>query len=290
MRLLPLAFGLAVAIARPTSAWPQTAPSQVLLNGFLIGQAATDISDAFPKLFQADTTEDGWVYRTYILDRATHSYMSFKFPTGSEFTTSVQIAGAPGTPMIAFSGVRLGSSEAEILEAFGPPSEKRRLPDWPATAWDYDDRNYSFEVDTLGQLSSIQVFGYQGLVSPPDSSLPDLKSLSKVLAAKDPDALLPLLAGDFEGRWHHQPLHFKGAARSALADSTTDIFSALYGPEPSLLALLTGPPVLTRAIREVRLGDVRTVRYRPAEPADYPSIVFVALPGGWRIWEIDFGP
>ena len=53
--------------------------SQRQLNGFLIGQHRDAIAASFSTVLRVDTTSDGWLYRSYLLDTTHHAYMSFKF-------------------------------------------------------------------------------------------------------------------------------------------------------------------------------------------------------------------
>jgi hypothetical protein len=268
----------------------QAPPSQFELNGFILEQSSSDIAGAFPRLFRADTTNDGWIYRTYIVDRATGSYMSFKFPSGSVYAIAIQIAGGPSTPMRPFLGLRLGAPSPEIVAALGPPSSTRRLPDWPAVSWAYDGRNYSLEVDTLGRLSSIQIFGYDGIPDSLQDTLPDLKALHRALANRDVDAVLSMVAPDLELRWKGQPLHYGTSARQAVSDTASAFAQALFGPTPSVLAVLSAPGSMDQGTRELRGERTRTIRYRPQSTIEYPTLVFVAYVGAWRLWEADFGP
>jgi hypothetical protein len=269
--------------------WAQLPPSQRELNGFLIGQQAEAIGASFPALFQVDTASDGWIYRTYLVDRATHSYMSFKFPPGSSLALSVQIAGGKGTPMRPFLGVQLGDSEDVLRARFGPPTRTKRLADWPATVWDYASRNYSFEVDTTGRLSSIQIYTDDGFPTEAPTEDPALDDLSTSLEFRDQDDVLEMLAPDVVLNWRGRSMHFPKGARQSLADSTSEFDKALFGPWPSLRLLLERYASTLQAERGVRLGGKQTLGYRlPGAP--YPSVVFVASEGAWRVWEVDFGP
>ena len=268
----------------------QAPPSQFELNGFILEQSSSDIAGAFPRLFQADTTDDGWIYHTYVVDRTTGSYMSFKFPSGSAYAIAIQIAGGPGTPMRPFLGLSLGAPTAEVVAVLGPPSSTRRLSDWPAVSWTYDNRNYSLEVDTLGRLSSIQIFGYDGFSDSLVDTLPDIGILRGALAHRDVDAVLTMVAPDLELRWNGQPVHYGTSARQALSDSTSTMAQAMFGPTLSALTVLSAPRAMVRATPEIRGEHTRTVRYRPPGTAEYPTLVFVAYVGSWRLWEADFGP
>jgi hypothetical protein len=215
--------------------------------------------------------------------------MSFKFPPGSPFSLSVQIAGGKGTPMRPFLGVQLGDSEDVLRARFGPPTRVKRLADWPATGWEYAGRNYSFEVDTTGRLSSIQIYTEDGFPAGPPTEDPALDDLSTALEFRDQDDVLEMLAPDVVLRWHGRSLHFPKGARQSLTDSTSEFAKALFGPWPSLAQLLERYATTLEPQRGVRLGGKDTWRYR-LPGAVYPSVVFVANAGAWRVWEVDFGP
>src|SRR2546430_5936982 len=56
---------------------------------FLIGQHRDAIAASFSTVLRVDTTSDGWLNRTYLLDKTHHAYMSFKFPSDKpDYTVS----------------------------------------------------------------------------------------------------------------------------------------------------------------------------------------------------------
>jgi hypothetical protein len=69
-----------VAVALfPLPAIAQSPPSQYELNGFLLGQHIKSINQQLGAPAQEQHTDDHWVNRVYIMDRAHHAYMVFKF-------------------------------------------------------------------------------------------------------------------------------------------------------------------------------------------------------------------
>ncbi len=163
-----LAVVPALTVSLGASALGAQAPSQRELNGVLIGQYKDAIAASFAKIIQVDTTTDGWIYRTYALDRSHRAYMSFKFPHDRpDYTASVQIAGDSGTPMIPFLGLVLGDRRESLLIHLGQPKHITHERDLNLDLYDYDDRNYSVEVDSLGRVSSIQILGDDGFAKSP---------------------------------------------------------------------------------------------------------------------------
>lgn len=284
-RLIALVTMLPLA---PAPASAQHPPSQVELNGFVLGQHRAVMEKTFGKPWREQTTSDHWVYRTYIIDRPHHAYMAFKFASQrKDYCYSIQVAGDSGTPMVPFLGLRLGDRRRRIDELVGPPSKTEREKQWPADLLSYHGRNYSFETDTLGRLSSIEIFGYEGFRERPDSSaMNPLPALERALAERGVDSLILALAPDFELYHGGNVLRYTVAARDELADSASALTTLLYGPGSSLRAALaeekTAPDVALRVSEKAPLGLV----YKFAKSRTVEEVVFQWQAGRWKVWEV----
>jgi len=262
-------------------------PSQTELNGFLLGQYATAADGTFGKPTQVTNSEDHWVYRVYIFDKQHNGYMAFKFPAEDEKRMlSIQVAGDAATPMRPFLGLSLGDDAQKVLKVLGKPDKIEPEKDYPVDLYTYEDRNYSVEVDKQGRLSSIQLMEYAGFPKGPPKEMPDVAALKKVLASKDMDGLLNLLAGDLEIYHGDQTFNFARSARSELADAKSEIHQLLLGEKGSVRTALMSEPfepdTQIRVYEKAAPGSV--VKFPKSRIVE--EIVYKVEAGAWKIWEI----
>lgn len=264
--------------------------SQRELNGFLLGQHKDAIAASFTTVLRVDTTSDGWVYRTYLLDRARHAYMSFKFPQNpADFAVSVQIAGDSGTLMVPFVGLALGSSRDALLARFGRPSRVEHQSDVNTDLYDYDNSNYSFEVNAHGLVSSIQILGEEGFPKPPTGAPPSLDSLAYALEAGG-EAALQYLASDVEIYRAGKAVSFRHRALTDLQSDTSEIAVALFQGPKSLSAILHTPTIRASADVNLRVWEHGSSGWvwKFAPPTAVAELVFKASAGRWRVWEVRY--
>jgi hypothetical protein len=269
------------------SAGAQAQPSQMELNGFLLGQHRESLDRALGRPFQVDTQSDGWTDRVYAIDRAHHAYMAFKFTAQRPaHAVSAQIAGRPGTAMRPFLGLRLGSTRADIVAQLGPPSSVTPEPDLRLELLEYAGRNYSFEVDSTGVLSSIQIFGYDGLLDVPSRAEPDpLDRFRTALSLASVDSLVAQLAPDAEFYHGSQVETYQRAPRTELEDHGSWIWHDLFADSTGVMAAVRARPS-DSAVRVQENGVLGLVYKYDAGPVR--ELFFAWVPGGYRLWEVRF--
>ena len=89
----------------PTLVYAQGTPSQVELNGFLIGQYKEVVNTTFGEPYQTQKDEnDGSTAEAHVLDRALGAYMVFRYvPAKLNQIAAIQITGRPGIRSILSS-------------------------------------------------------------------------------------------------------------------------------------------------------------------------------------------
>jgi hypothetical protein len=256
----------------------------------LIGQHKDAIAASFDTVLQIDTTSDGWVYRTYQLDRAHRAYMSFKFSAAKpDYAASVQIAGDSGTSMIPFLGISLGTPRSQLVSRFGNPSRVEHQGDIGSDLLLYDHRNYSFEIDSGGRVSSIQILGGQGFSRLPAETAPSLDSLALALGA-GPDATLEYVTPDLEIYRGGKALSFRRGALTELRDTTSEIARVLFDGPTSLSAILQSSEIRSSGDINIRVWERGGSGWVWKPPASVPiaEVVFKADAGRWRLWEVAY--
>jgi len=287
----PLYRSLCLALTGATAA---SLHAQVLsqrqLNGFLIGQHRDAIAASFSTVLRVDTTSDGWLNRTYLLDKTHHAYMSFKFPSDKpDYTVSVQIAGDSGTSMIPFLGIVLGTPRDQLVSRFGKPSRVEHQDDVNTDLYDYDYRNYSFEVDSHNRVSSIQILGDEGFAKLPTGTAPSLDSLAHALQA-GPDSALEYLTPDVEIYRGGTSISFRHGALTDLRDPASNMAIVLFRGPNSLSTILQAPAARSSGDVNLRVWEHGGTGWVWKFPAGVPidELVFKGHGGRWRLWEVRY--
>jgi hypothetical protein len=266
----------------------QIAPSQLELNGFLIGQYLETARVTFGNPFRTEPT-DGKKFglEAYHLDKTGGSYMVFAVsPSHPDQMHTIQITGPPGTDMEPFLGLRLGDPREAMIRALGQPSSTQSVDDPPVQLLGYSGRNYSVELDAKGRLFSIQVAGHEGFArDPPDA--PSLEPLYRALLRKDVNALLEVFAPDFEIYRRDGLVAYDGPARGDLSSRASRVWKALYVKPDNLWSTLSQ----TRLPKEPELRlypekKEMAMVFKFAETSALQETVYRFYAGKWRVWEV----
>jgi len=260
-------------------------PSQRELNGYLLAEDAKPISEGFDSLIKEQKYNDGWIDRAYSLDTAQSAYMVFGFSDSSDDCLSIQITGKAGTAMHPFLGLRLGDSRARVNEVLGPPSQVRHLRNSRMEFLQYTNRNYSVELDSLGNLWSIRILGYDGFPNAPSDSLPNLETILPALQSGDPDIILEALAPDVELIVGDSVFTFAGSPLEVVEDPNSRLSQLLYSGK-TCLASLDETLIQSAKLDSLSIQNNRLVpMFKFPASSPVKDIVFDVHAGKWRIWE-----
>jgi hypothetical protein len=261
----------------------QFPPSQRELNGYLLGQDAKPLSEGFDSLIREQKYSDGWIERVYSLDTAHSAFMVFGFSDSSDDCLSIQITGEAGTSMRPFLGLRLGDTREKINEILGLPTQVQHLAATHLEFLQYRHRNYTVELDSLGNLWSIRILGYRGFPENPPDSLPELATVFQSLRSKDPEIILEALAPDAELIVGDSVYTFAGSAFDVVSDPSSRFAQLLYS-SPTGLASLDRSFIRVATPDPASLSvNVPKYEFPPNSPVE--DVVFVVHAGKWRIWE-----
>lgn len=270
---------------------PPFPPSQRELGGFLIGQSLQAIEASFVKRIQVDTAQDGWVDRAYLVDRVHHAYMAFKFePDRPNAAVAVQVAGDSGAPLTGLLGVELGDSRDSLIARVGRPARITHEDDVNVDLFSYDGRNYSFEVDSNGRVSSIQIMGIDGFPDTVVGAAPSIEGLVTALKgdwSEALDALSPSVEV-YPGR--KAVVSFEHSARRDLTDTTSALRRLLVGGPRSFVRIMGDPSVRAKGESSVRVwehGGVGLVWKFP-RPIPITEVVMKYEMGRWVLWEVTY--
>ena len=264
---------------------PGIPASQRELNGYLLGEDAKPLSGGFDSLIREQKYSDGWIDRVYSLDTTKSAYMVFGFSDSSDDCMSIQITGKTGTAMHPFLGLRLGDPRDRVNEILGPPSQVQHLHAPHLEFLQYANRNYSIELDSLGNLWSIRILGYVGFPDTPSDSLPNLETVFQTLQSNDPESILDALAPDVECIVGDSVYTFGGSALDVIEDQSSRLSQLLYSGQSSLASLNGSAVRAAILVPESVKNNKLTPMFKFPEPSPVKEIVFVVHAGKWRIWE-----
>jgi hypothetical protein len=282
-----------------TPAFSLNAPSQRELNGFLLGQYKFVLTNYFGKPYQIQHTDDGWEQRIYSLNPKLNAYMVFEFaPSAPDTIYAMQISGVKGTLMLPFYGVKIGDKREAIIQRFGSPSKSKPLGDIGGELLSYLDRNYSFEIDEYGYLSSIRVMGYAGFTDNLDisenakrfietSGKVELDRFITELSNGSIDRVIGFLMPDFEIHTDNRHLvRFSKPARRELLDKTSPVYKKLFGDRDSLKYALSHEKTPHEIVLRLRDDNILYPVVTYPKGRYVREIVFRFHSGRWRIWEV----
>jgi hypothetical protein len=264
----------------------QLPPSQTELNGYILRQRKV-VLQKLGKPIEEEKYPDGWLALAYTVDEKTHSYMAFKFSKEEpDQIRSIQIAGDKGTPMRAFLGLRLGDSKERVTQVLGAPNESKHESDVNVDLLSFKDRNYSVEINAAGEVSSIQIMGYDGFPDKITKPIPSLDEFAAAVVKRDKEALLQWVHPDLEIYKGKDVVNFSENAWNEINNPNSPVTAALIGETQSLRSVF---------ISEKLKGDPEIRIYTKVAPGSvlkFPTskilreVVFEFFAGEWRVYEI----
>lgn len=278
---LPIAFACSLAIA-------QGVPSQLSLGGFQLGQVIRLTEKKFGKPYVVKTSPDDWLINAFwTSDKHEHLMIFESAPPGKDRITSIQLFGKPTPGGSGIGGISLGSSESDVIKAFGPPSVRKTYQDdgTEYTKLEFPGKNYTIELNKNSLVVSIKLFGFDGFPKGP-GDLPTSSTLINALATGKTRPFLPLLAPDFEFYRGERIIRFEGPALEDI-DMNAEIRDALFGPM-GLKAALTSKD--SEEDPQMRITEDKEIFHVIKYPNSrlLQEIVFTSYAGTWRIYELRF--
>jgi len=285
-RLLDAALLCLVLYASAAAA--ENPPSQIELNGFLLGQYVKMLDSTFGTPFQEEMTEDGLAYRAYVLSKESQGYMVFQSTTERpQYIFSIQITGKVGTNTTPFLGLRLGDDKSKVLQVLGKPSKVKRVQELKLEYLTYKNRNYSVEIDEEGRLYSIRILGFEGFPEKP-KEFPKIEGFKRCVVDRDVDCLLTQLAPDFEVYKEGQLYTFTSGARTELMNPESPVVRLLLGDKDSVRAVFAEERSPGESeFRMYEKGSIDVV-FKFYKSKIISEIVYTTFAGQSRVWEIRF--
>jgi hypothetical protein len=271
-----------------TFAIGQGVPSQLTLGGFQLGQVIRVAEKKFGKPFEVRTSPDDWLINAFwTSDKHEHLMIFESAPPGKDRITSIQLFGKPTPGEPGIGGISLGSSEAEVIKAFGAPSQRKIYEDEGVeyTKLEFSGKNYSVELNKRGLVVSIKLYGFDGFSKTP-GDFPTSELLIRALDFRELRAFSPLLAPDFEFYRGDKLIRYEGPTAEDI-DRNPEIREALFGANGLRAALTAKDAEQDPQLRITERKQMFHVIKYPKSSL-LKEIVFTVYAGSWRIYEISF--
>jgi len=181
------------------------------LNGFKLRQFKEAVKNEYGKPIQVNKFDDGFEAEIYIIKPDSSAYVIFEYPNwNKEVIFSIQIYGAFGDIDPKFKGLKMGITEKELIEIVGKPSSSKDIGEYGKTL-EFENTNYSFEINNNGELSSIKIIdNYNTVYSNLDvEKIPSINRIKEVLKSNNPKIISELLSPELEFYVNAKTLYFK---------------------------------------------------------------------------------
>lgn len=264
-------------------AWPARAGSEIELNGWRLQQLfqAVEASMGTP----VKVAEQGEEHlRAYMIDE--RAYMVFGYHKDyPNHIHSVQLTGTTDRAL-PFRGLRLGDPWERVRGVLGEPDGRFEVDDPKVTRYEYDEANFSVEIDGDGRLFSIRLHTSTEIVAnlpEADNPWPGFKA---AVLGGDFAALAEWLRPDIEVFIDGGVLSIGRRYRDFVQAPDPALQAALLATDGSVRAALARdePEQLLRGIEKVGIGPV----YKFPAGSLLEEIVFLPYAGRYRVYEIAF--
>jgi hypothetical protein len=258
------------------------------MGGFQLGQVIRLTEKKFGKPYVVRTTPEDWVINAFwTSDKHEHLMIFESAPPGKDRITSIQLFGKPTPGDPGIGGISLGSSEADVIKAFGSPSARKTYEDEGKeyTKLDFKGKNYTVELNKDSLVVSIKLYGFDGFPKGP-GDLPTSDTLIKALSNGKARAFMHLLAPDFEFYRGDKIIRYEGPALDDISINA-EIQDALFGPMGLKIALTGKNSEEDPQMRITEDKEIFHVIKYPKSPL-LQEIVFTSYAGAWRIYEVRF--
>ena len=220
-------FILIILLTNTIFAFSQETVSE--LFGFKIHQYKEVVANEFGKLFKVNNFDDGFVSEIFLLKEDKSAYIIFEYPSwNKEIIFSIQIYGAFEDIDPKFQDLKMGISEKELIKKIGKPTKTKDIGEY-GKMLEYKNRNYSFEINKSGKLSSIKILdNYNELYPKPDiKKIPTFETLKKLLTSGNSEKISKILSPEIEIYLKNETLSFKYAWEKEIKKDKSKIYATI---------------------------------------------------------------
>ena len=199
------------------------------LFGFKIHQYKEVVTNEFGKPYKVNKFDDGFVSEIFLLKEDKSAYIIFEYPSwNKEIIFSIQIYGAFEDIDPKFRDLKMGMPENEIIKKIGKPTNSKDIGEY-GKMLEYQNTNYSFEIDKKGKLSSIKILdNYNELYPKPNiEKIPTFETIKKILTSDNPEKISKFLSPELEIYLNDKTLFFKYAWEKEIKEDKSKIYAKI---------------------------------------------------------------
>jgi hypothetical protein len=199
------------------------------LNGFKLRQFKEAVKSEYNKPFQVNNFDDGFVAEIFLIKPDSTAYAIFEYPSwNKEIIFSIQIYGAFKEIDPQFKNIKMGISEVELTKIVGKPSNSKEIGEY-GKVLEYENTNYSFEINKSGNLSSIKIVDNYNEVYPKPNGekIPSLEEIKSILNSNNSKNISEILSPEIEIYLENQTLFFKQPWQKEINSDFSTIFKTI---------------------------------------------------------------
>ena len=199
------------------------------LNGFKLRQYRDVTKTEFGKPFQVNKFDDGFEAEIYLIKSDSSAYMIFEYPNWNKnIIYSIQISGAFEDINPKFKGLKMGMSENELVKKVGKPTSSKNNGEY-GKMLEYQNTNYSFEIDNNGKLASIKIVdNFDNLFPEPKvEKIPSFDKLKEILKSNNPKLISEILSPEMEISIAEKILYFEKSWEKEINTDNSLIFKTI---------------------------------------------------------------
>ena len=254
------------------------------LNGWRLLQFTETVNE---DLGQPFTTRDDPPYHNRAYQIGKYAYMVFgTHDEQPHVIASLQLTGTAAANMLAFKGLKLGDDRSKVIAALGEPTSVTEIDDPKVSRFDYQNSNYTVELDDKHRLYSIRIDLHHDFMKPGGDTDQDWDAFVAAVRSRSPAKLLETLRPDMEIyrdggvlAIRHRYSDFVAAPDAAILDA---FFSTSYG----VLHYLNACDYEQNVRISEHNGVGLAYKFNPECPL--AEIVLLPYAGQYRVYEVAF--
>jgi len=259
------------------------AASEVELNGFQLWQLKSAVHNALGKPFKIIESDDSVMEAHKVGPLA---YMVFGYPKAWPNNISIiQLTGNPPS-MLPFKGLKLGDDANTIKKSLGPTQQIKQIQQPKVQRWSYKEANYSVEINEVGQLYSIQIHVFPGLLNEVSKNDRHWEDFKKAVLDHNVKGMMSSLRPDVEVYKAGSIFSIEKPIAQFRNKPDPAFLSAFFGKTDSIWA----EQQQSKPESEIRLHEKlgSGIVYKFYKGKILKEIVFFPYNGRYRIYEIAF--
>lgn len=254
------------------------------LNGFRLQQFISVVEPALGPHFQ--TIDQGDIQgKAYGIDD--NSYMIVYYRT--QFPNHIDALQLTGTSSKAppFNGLKLGDPIEKVIGTFGAPSKVKNTELQGVRVYNFENKNFSIEIDKNDQLYSIRIYTNAYLVNEVETFEGVWQEFKEAVISKSHSRVIELLRPDFEIYKGSKTISNSRRYNEFIKDPDSEFLETIFAEKNSVYYEISRNDPEDEAVRAIQNFGVGLVFKYPKSEV-IREIVFFPYNGKLRIYEIAF--